>query len=42
LLQECKSFVRHRNGKISAGAGAHDDCVMAMAMALCVRDEIRQ
>jgi hypothetical protein len=42
LLRECKSFVRHRNGKIGASAGAHDDCVMAMAMALCVRDEIRQ
>lgn len=42
LLQECRSFVRHRNGKIGASAGAHDDCVMAMAMALCVRDEIRQ
>jgi hypothetical protein len=42
LLQECRSFVRHRNGKIGASAGAHDDCVMAMAMALCVRDEIRR
>jgi hypothetical protein len=41
LLRECKSFVRHRNGKIGASAGAHDDCVMAMAMALCLRDEIR-
>jgi len=41
LLQECRSFVRHRNGKICASTGAHDDCVMAMAMALCVRDEIR-
>ncbi len=42
LLQECRSFVRHRNGKIGASTGAHDDCVMAMAMALCVRDEIRR
>jgi hypothetical protein len=42
LLKECRSFVRHRNGKIGASAGAHDDCVMAMAMALCVRDELRR
>lgn len=42
LLQECRSFVRHRNGKVSASAGAHDDCVMAMAMALCVREELRR
>ncbi|QNI31620.1 terminase [Alloacidobacterium dinghuense] len=41
LLQECRSFVRHRNGKIGASAGAHDDCVMAMAIALCVRGEMR-
>lgn len=41
LLQECRSFVRHRNGKIEAAAGAHDDCVMAMAIALCVREELR-
>ncbi len=42
LLQECRSFVRHRNGKVGASAGAHDDCVMAMAMALCVREEMRR
>ncbi len=42
LLQECRSFVRHRNGKIGASAGAHDDCVMAMAMALGVREEMRR
>jgi len=42
LLIECRSFVRHRNGKVGASAGAHDDCVMAMAMALCVRDELRR
>ena len=34
LLKECRSFVRHRNGKSGAQAGAHDDCVMAMAIAL--------
>jgi hypothetical protein len=42
LLQECRSFVRHRSGKIGANAGAHDDCVMAMAMALCAREEMRR
>ena len=42
LLQECRSFVRQRNGKVGASAGAHDDCVMAMAMALCVREELRR
>lgn len=42
LLQECRSFVRHRNGKISARAGAHDDCVMAMAIALGARNEMRR
>jgi len=42
LLEECRSFVRHRNGKVSARTGAHDDCVMAMAMALCAREELRR
>jgi hypothetical protein len=42
LLQECRSFVRHRNGKVGARAGAHDDCVMAMAIALGARGEIRR
>ena len=41
LLRECRTFVRHRNGKISASIGGNDDCVMAMAMGLCVREEIR-
>ena len=39
LLQECKSFVRHPDGKTSAASGAHDDLVMAMAVALAVRAE---
>lgn len=42
LLQECRSFVRLKNGKTGARTGAHDDCVMAMAMALCVRGEMRR
>jgi hypothetical protein len=39
LLQECRSFVRHANGRTEAMAGEHDDCVMAMAIALAVREE---
>jgi hypothetical protein len=39
LLRECRSFVRHRSGRVEAQAGEHDDCVMAMAMALMVREE---
>lgn len=39
LLAECKTFVRHGDGRVSAAAGAHDDCVMAMAMAQMVRME---
>jgi hypothetical protein len=39
LLRECRTFVRHRNGKIAAQNGEHDDCLMAMAMALQVRYE---
>jgi hypothetical protein len=42
LLEECRSFVRHRNGKVGARTGAHDDCVMAMAMALSAREEMRR
>lgn len=39
FLQECRSFVRQANGKTGAQAGEHDDCVMAMAIALAVREE---
>jgi hypothetical protein len=39
LLRECRSFVRHSSGRAEAQAGEHDDCVMAMAIALAVRDE---
>lgn len=42
LLRECRTFVRHRNGKTAAQNGEHDDCLMAMAMALEVRAEILQ
>jgi hypothetical protein len=40
LLRECRTFVRHRNGKMAAQHGEHDDCVMAMAMAIAVRNEL--
>jgi hypothetical protein len=40
LLKECRTFVRHRNGKTAAQHGEHDDCVMAMAIALAVRSEL--
>lgn len=39
LLRECRTFVRNRNGKMAAQSGEHDDCVMAMAIALQVRAE---
>jgi hypothetical protein len=37
LLEECRTFVRHRDGSASAANGTHDDLVMAMAIALAVR-----
>ncbi|HTW58860.1 MAG TPA: hypothetical protein VMD99_12085 [Terriglobales bacterium] len=39
LLGELKTFVRHADGHGGAAEGAHDDCVMAMAIALSVRRE---
>ncbi len=39
LLEECREYVRHADGTTSAAGGAHDDCVMAMAIALAVRGE---
>lgn len=40
LLRECRSFVRKPDGAPSAAAGAHDDTIMAMAIALAVREEM--
>jgi len=40
LLEECRSFIRHPDGSCSAAAGAHDDTVMAMAIAQAVRAEV--
>ena len=40
LLAECRTFVRQKDGRTGAAAGVHDDCLMAMAMALGVRAEV--
>jgi hypothetical protein len=40
LLRECRSFVTAAGGRAGAASGAHDDCVMAMAMAMAVRAEL--
>ncbi len=37
LLGEMKTFVRYADGHGAAADGAHDDCVMAMAIAWAVR-----
>jgi hypothetical protein len=39
LLEECRTFVRRSDGNAAAADGAHDDCVLAMAIALAVRRE---
>jgi hypothetical protein len=39
LLGECRTFVTMAGGRTGAVHGAHDDCVMAMAMAQAVRAE---
>src|SRR5271165_401493 len=39
LLGELKMFVRHADGHGAGAEGAHDDCVMAMAIAMAVRRE---
>lgn len=40
LLEECRTFIRHPDGSCSAASGAHDDTVMAMAIAQAVRAEV--
>jgi hypothetical protein len=40
LLEECRTFVTHANGRTGAITGAHDDCVMAFAIAQAVRKEL--
>lgn len=40
-LREMLSFVRNRQGRPEAQSGAHDDCVMALAIAYYVRENRR-
>ena len=42
LLAECRTFVRQHDGRTGAAAGVHDDCVMAMAIALQVRADMAE
>jgi len=42
LMQECRTFVAYSGGKTGAVNGAHDDCLMAMALAQAVRSEMLQ
>jgi hypothetical protein len=39
LWNECRTFVRTASGRPEAAPGAHDDCVMALGIALAVREE---
>lgn len=38
LLAECRTFIRRLDGSSGSGSGSHDDCVMAMAIALAGRE----
>jgi len=40
LMGELLTFVRQRDGSAAAASGAHDDCVMAMAIALAGRKAV--
>jgi len=40
LLEECRTYNNLPNGGTGAASGAHDDCVMAMAIAQAVRAEM--
>ena len=40
LMQECRTFVRDAAGREGAAIGAHDDCLMAMAMGMRVREMV--
>jgi hypothetical protein len=40
LLGECRTFVSMEGGRTGAANGAHDDCLMAMAVAQAVRAEM--
>jgi hypothetical protein len=40
LLGECRTFVATEGGRTGAASGAHDDCLMAMAIGQAVRVEV--
>jgi hypothetical protein len=40
LLAECRTFIRRADGGSGGGSGSHDDCVMAMAIALAGREAV--
>ena len=40
LLGECRTFISMEGGRTGAASGAHDDCLMAMAIAQAVRAEM--
>ncbi len=40
LLSEFRTFVRQRDGRSGGASGSHDDCVMAMAIALAGRTAV--
>jgi hypothetical protein len=42
FLAECRTFVSFENGGSGASGGAHDDCLMAMAVAHAVRHELKR
>jgi hypothetical protein len=39
LLKECRTFISHPGGRAGAASGAHDDCLMAIALGHAVRAE---
>ena len=39
LLRECRTYIHQPNGSTGAATGAHDDCLMAMAIGQAVRAE---
>jgi len=40
LLTECRTFIRRLDGGSGGASGSHDDCVMAMAIALAGREAV--
>ena len=42
FLTECRTFISFENGGSGAASGAHDDCLMAMAVAHAVRNDLRR